>query len=140
MPCPQDKKREPAYGTDLLRVWVASVDSSRDVLIGPGILAQTFEGLRKIRNTARFLLGNLGDQPREKFAAEDLGLVRLALSSPAPPVLLQGHRADAVYAQIERYILHELYDLDQTAREAFSTYQFNKGASAPSLAPSLCSS
>ncbi|GAA5835693.1 hypothetical protein JCM9279_004619 [Rhodotorula babjevae] len=97
----KDKKREPAYGTDLLRVWVASVDSSRDVLIGPGILAQTFEGLRKIRNTARFLLGNLGDQPREKFAAEDLGL-------------------------IERYILHELYDLDQTAREAFSTYQFNR--------------
>lgn len=31
-------------------------------------------------------------------------------------------------AQIERYILHELYELDQTAREAFSTYQFNKGA------------
>ena len=30
-------------------------------------------------------------------------------------------------AQIERYILHELYELDQSAREAFGTYQFNKG-------------
>ncbi|BGP46250.1 isoleucine-tRNA ligase [Rhodotorula kratochvilovae] len=97
----KDKKRDPAYGTDLLRVWVASVDSSRDVLIGPGILAQTFEGLRKIRNTARFLLGNLGEEPREEFAVEELGL-------------------------IERYILHELYELDQAARDAFATYQFNK--------------
>ncbi|GAA5931611.1 isoleucine--tRNA ligase ISM1 [Sporobolomyces koalae] len=94
-------KVEPAYGTDLLRIWVASVDSSRDVLIGPGILAQTFEGFRKIRNTARFLLGNIGQEPREEFDIEDLGL-------------------------IERYILHELYTLDQTAREAFSLYQFNR--------------
>ncbi|GAA5999326.1 isoleucine--tRNA ligase ISM1 [Rhodotorula paludigena] len=97
----KDKKREPAYGTDLLRVWVASVDSTRDVLIGPGILAQTFEGLRKIRNTARFLLGNLGEEPREEFEVEQLGL-------------------------IERYILHELYELDRAAREGFSSYQFNK--------------
>jgi len=29
--------------------------------------------------------------------------------------------------QVERYILHELYTLDQTAREAFSSYQFNRG-------------
>ncbi|GAA5947425.1 hypothetical protein JCM3765_001673 [Sporobolomyces pararoseus] len=102
----KDLKLEPAYGTDLLRIWVASVDSSRDVLIGPGILAQTFEGFRKIRNTARFLLGNLpssssSSEQREKFDVKDLGL-------------------------IERYILHELYNLDQTVREAFSSYQFNR--------------
>lgn len=60
----------------MLRVWVASVDSSRDVLIGRNILAQTFDGFRKIRNTARFLLGNLADQPREDFALEQLSLVR----------------------------------------------------------------
>lgn len=73
----QDPKLEPAYGTDLLRIWVASVDSSRDVLIGPGILSQTFEGLRKIRNTARFMLGNIAGQPREDFRPEELGLVCL---------------------------------------------------------------
>ncbi|KWU46368.1 isoleucyl-tRNA synthetase [Rhodotorula sp. JG-1b] len=97
----KDQKLEPAYGTDLLRIWVASVDSSRDVLIGPGILSQTFEGLRKIRNTARFILGNIAGQLREDFKPEELGL-------------------------IERYILHELYELDQSARKAFGTYQFNK--------------
>ncbi|GAA5989113.1 hypothetical protein JCM10908_001163 [Rhodotorula pacifica] len=97
----KDQKLEPAYGTDLLRIWVASVDSSRDVLIGPGILSQTFEGLRKVRNTARFMLGNIAGQPKEDFKVEELGLV-------------------------ERYILHELYELDQTARDAFATYQFNK--------------
>lgn len=74
--CPQDKKLTPAYGTDLLRIWVASVDSSRDVLIGPGILAQTFEGLRKIRNTARFLLGNITGETREEFDVAELGVVR----------------------------------------------------------------
>ncbi|CEQ39985.1 SPOSA6832_01558, partial [Sporobolomyces salmonicolor] len=61
----KNAKTEPAYGTDLLRIWVASVDSTRDVLIGPGILAQAFEGFRKIRNTARFLLGNLGGELKE---------------------------------------------------------------------------
>lgn len=71
----QNSKLEPAYGTDLLRIWVASVDSSRDVLIGPGILAQTFDGFRKIRNTARFLLGNLGQEKREEMDVQDLGLV-----------------------------------------------------------------
>lgn len=71
----QNSKLEPAYGTDLLRIWVASVDSSRDVLIGPGILAQTFDGFRKIRNTARFLLGNLGQEKKEEMNVQDLGLV-----------------------------------------------------------------
>ncbi|GAA5908415.1 hypothetical protein JCM6882_007930 [Rhodosporidiobolus microsporus] len=97
----KDKKLLPAYGTDLLRVWVASVDSSRDVLIGPGILAQTFEGLRKIRNTARFLLGNVTGEVREEFEVAELGLVH-------------------------RYILNELDELDRVARESFAEYQFNK--------------
>lgn len=73
----QNAKLEPAYGTDLLRIWVASVDSTRDVLIGPGILAQTFEGFRKIRNTARFLLGNIARDRVVNFDVKDLGLVSL---------------------------------------------------------------
>ncbi|KAM0753694.1 isoleucyl-tRNA synthetase [Meredithblackwellia eburnea MCA 4105] len=94
-------KKEPAYGVDLLRFWVASVDYTRDVPIGPSILSQTFEGLRKIRNTARFLLGNLNGARIHQFALPDLGL-------------------------IERYILHELATLDQTAREGYDTFTFNK--------------
>ena len=56
-----NKKLEPAYGADVLRLWVANVDYSGDVSIGPNIIKQTFEGYRKLRNTARFLIGNLAD-------------------------------------------------------------------------------
>ncbi|CAB9520181.1 Isoleucine--tRNA ligase, mitochondrial (Fragment) [Seminavis robusta] len=56
-----NKKLEPAYGADVLRLWVASVDYSGDVSIGPNIIKQTFESYRKLRNTARFLIGNLAD-------------------------------------------------------------------------------
>ena len=57
----KDKKREPPMGVDLLRLWVASSDYSKDVTIGPDILAKQLEVSRKIRNTARFMLGNLYD-------------------------------------------------------------------------------
>ncbi|MCK9536649.1 MAG: isoleucine--tRNA ligase, partial [Bacilli bacterium] len=49
------------YGADVLRLWVASVDYTSDVRISPPILKQTEEIYRKIRNTFRFLLGNLFD-------------------------------------------------------------------------------
>lgn len=47
------------YGTDVLRLWVASVDYERDVVLSEGLLTQTTELYRKIRNTLRFLLANL---------------------------------------------------------------------------------
>jgi isoleucyl-tRNA synthetase len=56
-----NKKLEPAYGADVLRLWVASVDYSGDVSIGPNIIKQTFESYRKLRNTARYMIGNLAD-------------------------------------------------------------------------------
>lgn len=56
-----NKKLEPAYGADVLRLWVASVDYLGDVGIGPNIIKQTFESYRKLRNTARYLIGNLAD-------------------------------------------------------------------------------
>ena len=49
------------YGADTLRLWAATVEYWRDMSIGPKILEQTSESLRKIRNTARFILGNIGD-------------------------------------------------------------------------------
>jgi isoleucyl-tRNA synthetase len=48
-------------GADVLRLWVSSVDITNDVRIGDLILQQLAEVYRKIRNTARFLLGNLHD-------------------------------------------------------------------------------
>lgn len=51
----------PKYGADILRLWVASSDYHADIRISDGILKQLSEGYRKIRNTARFILGNIYD-------------------------------------------------------------------------------
>lgn len=56
------------YGADILRLWVASSDYKRDVRISQKILKQLVEIYRKIRNTARFILGNLYDFGPEKNA------------------------------------------------------------------------
>jgi isoleucyl-tRNA synthetase len=49
------------YGADVLRLWVASADYKTDIRISPQILKQLSEVYRKIRNTSRFMLGNLYD-------------------------------------------------------------------------------
>ena len=48
-------KTDPAYGADVLRLWVSSVDYSVDVPIGSNILKQLSDVYRKVRNTARYL-------------------------------------------------------------------------------------
>ena len=57
---PKPHKWSP-YGADVLRLWAASSDYTRDVVIGPTVIAKASEQLRKIRNTARFILGNVSD-------------------------------------------------------------------------------
>ena len=47
----QDQKKDPAYGADVLRLWVSSVDFQNDVAIGPNIIAQVKT------QTAQFLMG-----------------------------------------------------------------------------------
>ena len=59
LPPPFPSQTEPAYGADVLRLWVASVDYSNDVTIGPTILKQIADVYRKLRGTVRYLLGNL---------------------------------------------------------------------------------
>ncbi len=49
------------YGADVLRLWVASSDYHADIRISKDILKQLSEAYRKIRNTARYILGNLND-------------------------------------------------------------------------------
>lgn len=56
-----NKKTEPAYGSDILRLWVSSVDYSVDVMIGKDIMKQVFDVYRKLRNTARYMVGNIHD-------------------------------------------------------------------------------
>ena len=54
------------YGADVLRLWVASSDYQSDISISRDILKQMSEAYRKIRNTARYILGNLSDFDPEK--------------------------------------------------------------------------
>ncbi|MDP2894979.1 MAG: isoleucine--tRNA ligase [bacterium] len=56
------------YGADVLRLWVSSVDYSSDMVVGMPIFEQMADAYRKIRNTLRFLLGNLYDFDEEKDA------------------------------------------------------------------------
>jgi isoleucyl-tRNA synthetase len=68
----KNEKQEPAYGADVLRLWVSSVDYSADVPLGPGIVKQLADVYRKVRNTARYLLGNLHDfDPRPQAEGGD---------------------------------------------------------------------
>ena len=70
-------KQEPAYGADVLRLWVSSVDYSSDVLIGKNIIKQVSESYRKVRGTLRFLLGNLSDFDPAAHAADAASLPSL---------------------------------------------------------------
>jgi len=64
----KNEKQDPPYGADVLRLWVSSVDYSADVPLGPGIVKQLADVYRKVRNTARYLLGNLHDFVPERDA------------------------------------------------------------------------
>ncbi|XP_015280848.1 PREDICTED: isoleucine--tRNA ligase, mitochondrial isoform X2 [Gekko japonicus] len=56
-----DHSVDPPYGADILRWWVAESNVFTEVLIGPAVLNSAREDINKLRNTLRFLLGNLAD-------------------------------------------------------------------------------
>ena len=60
------------YGSDILRFWTASVDYQQDVRISEDIIKQVSEGYRKIRNTFKFLLGNLSNGDDSRFELKDM--------------------------------------------------------------------
>lgn len=80
-------KTNVAYGADVLRLWAATVEYWKDVSIGPTIIAQVAESLRKLRNSARFCLANLGPPEAltkmERVPKAEMGYVRrlIVLSS-----------------------------------------------------------
>jgi len=96
-------KQEPAYGADVLRLWVASVDYTADVPIGKTILNQMSDVSRKIRNTARFLLSNLYDFDPAKDAVPYEQL-----------------------PEIDRYLLHLLRQVSLDVTDAFDNFQFSR--------------
>lgn len=91
-------------GADIIRLWVASVDTSTDVAIDHEILARTSDAYRRFRNTFRFLLGEIEDQ----FDPETDG-VPFADLLPLDKLMLA--RLTLVQADVD---------------EAFASYEFNR--------------
>jgi isoleucyl-tRNA synthetase len=103
----KNQKQEPPYGADVLRLWVSSVDYSADVPLGPGIVKQLADVYRKVRNTARYLLGNLHDfdPSRDAIPLTELPLLDRWMLQRTAKVLTD------VSADFERY---EFYRFFQT--------------------------
>ena len=96
-------------GAELLRLWVSSIAYTEDVRLGEEILSRLREAYRKIRNTHRFLLGNLFDfEPDMEVPHEDLTEVdRWALARMAQVA----ERAEEAYRQFEFHVVyHTLYN------------------------------
>ena len=78
--CLVQDKTNVAYGADVLRLWAATVEYWKDVSIGPTVIAQVAESLRKLRNSARFCLANIGSPEAlakmERIPKAEMGYVR----------------------------------------------------------------
>jgi isoleucyl-tRNA synthetase len=97
----KDQKKDPPYGADVLRLWVASVDYTSDVMIGGRIIGQVADVYRKLRFTLRFLLGNLADYDPATHAVPHAEL-----------------------AAADRYILARFAALVEECSQAYAAYQF----------------
>ncbi len=95
------------FGADVLRLWVASTDYFADVRVGKGIMDQTVEAYRRLRNTLRFGLTNLQD------------------FDPAANTV-----PDADLRELDRFALHRLAEVAQTIRAAYDSYEFHRAAQA----------
>ncbi|MFC4076514.1 isoleucine--tRNA ligase [Salinithrix halophila] len=99
------------YGADILRLWVASVDYQSDVRVSEDILKQIAEVYRKIRNTFRFLLGNLADfDPAkdgvaigEMDAIDRYALIKLQRLVERVTKDYEAYEFHSVYYQIHHY-------------------------------------
>ncbi|MBF0353931.1 MAG: isoleucine--tRNA ligase [Alphaproteobacteria bacterium] len=88
-------------GADILRLWVASSDTSLDLRVGPEILKQQVDVYRRLRNTLRYLLGALdGFTPAER------------VEHSAMP-------------ELERWVLHRIFEMDRLVRQACNDFTFH---------------
>ena len=92
------------YGADILRIWVASSNYAEDLRIDYSILEQHADSYRKIRNTFRYLLGNLNDD-FQKIDMESLDIKKLP--------------------ELERYMLHRVYELNNNFKNYFKSVRFS---------------
>lgn len=90
------------FGAEILRLWVAAADYRDDIRLSEEILGHMAEAYRKIRNTCRFLLGNLYD------------------FNPDRDIL-----PDSQLTEIDRWALHALQILIEKARKGYSEFEFH---------------
>ena len=88
------------FGADILRLWVAQSDYTVDLRIGDEILKGVTDSYRKLRNTARFLLGNLGTYSDQ----DDISYNELP--------------------DLEKYILYRVCEVDEKIRSSYENYSF----------------
>ena len=87
-------------GADILRLWTVSADYAEDLRIGDEILAGQADAYRRLRNTLRFLLGNLAEfREAERLPYEQM-------------------------PELERWVLHRLSELDRLGREGNASFDF----------------
>ena len=92
------------YGADILRIWVAASDYDEDLRIDYSILDQHAESYRKIRNTFRYILGNLNDK-FEKVDFKNIDVNELP--------------------ELEQYMLHKVFNLNSIFEKYFKVYNFH---------------
>ena len=92
----------PKYGAEILRLWVAAEDYTQDIRVSLEILDRLADAYRRIRNTFRFLLGNLGD------------------FEPA-----RDRQSSASLDEVDRWILDRLGRLIGRVRRAYEEYEFH---------------
>ena len=92
------------YGADILRIWVAASDYAEDLRIDNSILEQHAESYRKIRNTFRYILGNINDNYK-KVDLQTLEIDKLP--------------------ELEQYMLHKLYSINKNFNKYFKQYNFH---------------
>ncbi len=90
------------YGAEILRLWVSASDYREDIRISDNILKQLTDAYRRIRNTCRFMLGNLYD-----FTPENDSVVYESMP------------------EIDRFALHKLQLLIEKGRKAYEAYEFH---------------
>uniref|UniRef100_A0A8C3BPA0 isoleucine--tRNA ligase n=1 Tax=Cairina moschata TaxID=8855 RepID=A0A8C3BPA0_CAIMO len=99
----EDHTKDPPYGADVLRWWVAESNVFTEVLIGPVVLNAARDDINKLRNTLRFMLGNMAD-----FNPE---------TDSIPP--------SEMYI-VDQYMLHLLQDYGSKVTEAYKEYDYSK--------------
>ena len=89
------------HGADILRLWVVASDYTEDIRVGPEILRYQIDAYRRLRNTLRFLLGNLhGFEVAERVPESEM-------------------------PELERWILHRLSELDEVVRRGCADFNFH---------------